>query len=137
MYIEPLAEAQVEAVVAPWGDAGLIRPWNDPRTDIALARRSPSSEVFVGLDGSATVASVMCGWDGHRGWLYYLAVSPARRGQGLGRTMVRHAEDWLRKRGCTKAQLMIREENSAVRDFYAAVGYRQEPRVVMSRRFDR
>ena len=131
--IRMIADGDVDAVVALWEVSGLLRPWNDPHADIALARRAPGCALFVGREDETLVASVMCGADGHRGWLYYLAVQPARRGRGHGRTMVRHAERWLAVRGMPKVELMVREENTAVQDFYTTLGYEVEPRVVMSR----
>jgi hypothetical protein len=134
LEIRPLVNEQVDEVVALWRACDLLRPWNDPHADIALVRGSTGGELFTGLNAGVLVASVMCGSDGHRGWLYYLAVSPERRGRGFGRAMVRHAESWLEAGGCPKVQLMIREENTAVQDFYSALGYEQESRVVMARR---
>jgi len=129
--------ADLDAVVALWQACGLVRPWNDPAADIALSERSPSAGLFVGGhrgDGiGALWATIMCGSDGHRGWLYYLAVDPARRRGGIARAMVRHAEKWLADAGVPKAELMIRPENEAVRAFYEQVGYEVEPRLVMSR----
>lgn len=75
----------------------------------------------------------MCGHDGHRGWLYYLAVDPERRGERFGRAMVRHAEDWLRGLGVPKVELMIRETNAKVVQFYHALDYKTEPVITMSR----
>ena len=125
-------------VVSLWDRCDLIRPWNDPRADIAQCMVSTTSTVFGG-EISATdapprvIASIMTGSDGHRGWLYYLAVDLEQQGGGLGRRMVEHAEQWLEGLGVTKVQLMIREENESVRRFYERVGYAVEPRMVMSR----
>lgn len=126
-----------DAVVALWDACGLLRPWNDPASDIARCLATPSSSLFVAGDGignGGLWATIMCGSDGHRGWLYYLAVDPARRRSGVARRMVRHAEDWLAGQGIPKVELMIRPENDAVRGFYERVGYEVEPRLVMSRR---
>ena len=133
--IRALADGDVEAIVALWERSDLLRPWNDPRADIALARTSPGSEIFVAHDGASLLAAIMAGSDGHRGWLYYLAVEPGRRRDGLGRDLVRYAEEWLLAQGVPKVQLMIRAENEAVREFYERIGYEVEARIVMSRRF--
>lgn len=111
-------------------------PWNDPVEDIALCRESGHGEILVAEGDGGIVASVMVGHDGHRGWLYYLAVAPERRRGGLGRRMVAEAEAWLGARGVPKVELMIRDTNSEVAAFYARLGYIQEPRIVMSRRLD-
>jgi ribosomal protein S18 acetylase RimI-like enzyme len=90
--------------------------------------------VLVGIDENGRVAgSVMVGHDGHRGWLYYVAADPDARGAGIGRKMASAAEDWLRERGVRKVQLMIRETNTGVAEFYERMGYKTEPRVVMSK----
>jgi len=127
------------AVIALWDACDLLRPWNDPASDIGLCLDTPASNLFVagaaGEDGIAGLwATIMCGSDGHRGWLYYLAVDPARRRTGVARSMVRHAEDWLAGQGIRKVELMIRPENDGVREFYERMGYEVEPRMVMSRR---
>ena len=114
----------------------MTRPWNDPRADIALARRGPGSTVLIGKCDGALAATVMVGHDGHRGWLYYLAVDPAQQRRGVGRAMTAAAEAWLVRCGIAKAELMIRPENERVQAFYEALGYAVEPRIVMSRRLD-
>jgi ribosomal protein S18 acetylase RimI-like enzyme len=126
------------AVVALWEACALLRPWNDPVSDITLCLNTASSALFVavaaGENGAHGLwATIMCGSDGHRGWLYYLAVDPGRRREGIARSMVAHAENWLAGQGIRKVELMIRPENDAVRDFYERVGYEVEPRLVMSR----
>lgn len=142
LEIRPYRAADLSAVIALWDACGLLRPWNDPAADIALCVRSPGAGLFVGggpeqaggEDGiGAPWATIMCGSDGHRGWLYYLAVEPARRRAGIARGMVRHAEAWLAGQGIRKVELMIRPENEAVREFYESLGYEVEPRLVMSR----
>jgi hypothetical protein len=137
--IRPFEPADQSAVIALWEACALLRPWNDPASDIALCLATPASGLFVagdaaenGIDGLR--ATIMCGSDGHRGWLYYLAVDPAMRRGGIARRMVRHAEDWLAGQGIGKVELMIRPENEAVREFYERVGYEVEARLVMSRR---
>jgi ribosomal protein S18 acetylase RimI-like enzyme len=76
---------------------------------------------------------VLCGNDGHRGWVYYVAVSPDRQRENLGRAIMAHAESWLRELGVAKVELMIRESNDAVARFYESLGYETEPRIIMSR----
>ncbi|MEP9375771.1 GNAT family acetyltransferase [Aquabacter sp. CN5-332] len=129
-------DADVEALIILWREAGLLRPWNDPRADIALARRGPHSTILVARAEGAIAGSVMVGHDGHRGWIYYLAVAQHLARQGYGRRLTRAAEDWLRARGVPKLMLMVRPENDQVRAFYAAIGYEEEPRIVFSQRLD-
>jgi len=132
-----VADGDVDGLVALWTDCGLTRPWNDPRSDIALARRSAEATILVAHDAAGTVVgSVLVGHEGHRGWMYYLAVAPALRRTGLGRRLVEAAEDWIAARGLAKMHLLIRPENQAVRAFYEALGYGEQPRVLMARWLD-
>ena len=130
-----IEDGDVESVAALWADCGLLVPTNDPIADIAFARAQNHADVLISTaaDGKPT-ASVMVGHDGHRGWIYYVAVSPTCQGQGLGRRAVEAAEAWLRARGVGKMQLMIRDTNETVRDFYSTIGWTKEPRLVMSKR---
>jgi len=126
----------VDAIVALWTRCGLTRPWNDPHADIALARRGPNAAVLVARDGQDIVASVMVGHDGHRGWFYYLSVDPAHQGRGYGRAVTHAAEQWLAARGVQKAMLLVRADNTAVHDFYRALGYADQPRTVFAKWLD-
>lgn len=130
------SDADTEALAALWERAGLTRPWNDPHADIALARRGPHSTILVAREGGRILGSAMVGHDGHRGWVYYLAVEPDLQGRGLGRALLRAVEDWLRARAIPKLMLLVRPDNEKVRGFYAAEGYVEEPRIVFSRRLD-
>jgi ribosomal protein S18 acetylase RimI-like enzyme len=122
------------AVVALWHACGLVAPTNDPVADFRFAKAGPSSDVLVAVDASGEIAgSVMVGHDGHRGWLYYVAASPASRGEGVGRQIVQAAEDWLRQQGVWKAQLLVRDTNTKVVSFYEHLGFEVSPRVVMSK----
>ncbi|MYJ52627.1 MAG: GNAT family acetyltransferase [Gammaproteobacteria bacterium] len=134
--IRPICDEDETAVIELWNDCGLVRPWNAPSVDIRNARTHSSSEIFVAADSSVRehiVGSIMAGYEGHRGWVYYLAVDPKQRSQGLGKRLMRHAEIWLRQAGAPKIMLMIRPENEAVHRFYEALGYNIESRTVMSR----
>ncbi|WP_119392762.1 GNAT family acetyltransferase [Taklimakanibacter lacteus] len=130
----PLTEHDIDAVVALWTDCGLVRPWNDPRRDIDFARGKQGSDILLGFADDALVSSVMVGHDGHRGWIYYVAVSPAFQGRGLGRETVAAAEAWLKARGVWALNLNIRTENEKVRAFYAALGYETRDVIVMGKR---
>ena len=135
--IRPIHDGDEEAVAELWRVCGLVRPWNDPHRDIESARANASSDIVVAVSGEGggrIAGSVMAGYEGYRGWVYYVAVAPEHRSQGLGERLMRHAEAWLRKIGAPKVMLMIREENEAVRRFYEGLGYEIEERTVMSRR---
>lgn len=129
------ATAEDEAgAVALWHACGLVASYNDPSADFRLARGGECSDVLVGVDAAgAIVGSVMVGHDGHRGWLYYVGTTPGARGTGIGRRMVQAAEAWLRRRGIPKAQLMVRETNTAVVAFYERLGFEVTPRVLMGK----
>lgn len=129
-------DGDIAAIVALWERTGLTRPWNDPHADIALARRGPHSTILVAKEGGAPLGTVMVGHDGHRGWVYYLAVEPARQRQGLGSTLLTAAEDWLRARAVPKLMLLVRPDNAEVRAFYHAEGFIEEPRIIFSKRLD-
>jgi ribosomal protein S18 acetylase RimI-like enzyme len=133
MDIGQLDPEDCEAAVALWEEAGLTRPWNDPRADIRLALAGPASTVLAGRIDGRLVATAMVGWDGHRGWLYYLAVAKAAQRRGYGVRMVRAAEDWLAARQAPKLQLLVRAENQAVVTFYETLGYRRTDTVMLQR----
>jgi len=131
-----VSDADIDELIALWARCGLTRPWNDPRADIAFARASPNAAILVAKRGDALHASVMVGHDGHRGWLYYVAVDPDQQRAGLGRLMTQMAEDWLRDRGVAKVMLMVRPESEAVRAFYHANGYDEQKRVILAKWLD-
>lgn len=131
----PIEDADVDGVVALWERCGLLVPHNDPHRDIQSARRAPDAEVLVADVLGKVVATAMVGYDGHRGWLYYVAVDPGRQRKGMGRQVVAAAEAWMRARGVPKAELMIRATNDKVRGFYDRIGWTEEPVVVMSQTF--
>ena len=137
MSAEPLAitdldPSEIETAVALWDACGLTRPWNDPRADAHLALAGATSTILAGHIGQRLVATAMVGTDGHRAWVYYLAVAHDQRGRRGGEAMMRAAEAWARARGMPKLQLMVRSENAAVVKFYEAIGYEIEDRTVMS-----
>jgi ribosomal protein S18 acetylase RimI-like enzyme len=121
--IRPFALRDTETVISLWQETGLTRSWNNPHRDIQR-KMSVQPELFlVAVDGDEIVGSVMAGYDGHRGWIYYLASAPLRRGEGIGRYLVEAAEHALLELGCPKVQLMVRPENEEVLSFYDALGY--------------
>jgi ribosomal protein S18 acetylase RimI-like enzyme len=129
--------ADAPAVIALWQACGLTRPWNDPQADFTLALETPTSTILLARNGEAISGSVMVGFDGHRGWVYYLAVAPEEQRQGLGRALMLAAEAWLHERGAPKIQLMVREDNMAATAFYAALGYDVQPVSTFGKRLDK
>lgn len=136
LVIAPISDDDISAVVALWQDCGLTRPWNDPAADIAQARRGDNSAVLIGRAEGAIVATAMVGHEGHRGWVYYVAVDPAHRQQGFGRAIMEAAEHWLRQRDILKMQLLVRPENTKVQAFYETLGYGVQERIVYAKWLD-
>lgn len=136
LAIAEIADSDIEAVIALWRACGLTRPWNDPASDIALARRNANSTVLVGRAGGAIVATAMVGHDGHRGWVYYVAVDPDGQKQGFGRAIMNAAEAWLRAAGLPKLQLLVRRENAKAGAFYQSIGYEEADTVVFAKWID-
>jgi ribosomal protein S18 acetylase RimI-like enzyme len=137
LRIRPFAEADTERVVDLWSRCGLLRPWNDPRKDITRKLAVQRELFMVGeLDG-ALVAAMMVGYEGHRGWVNYLAVEPQLQGRGLGRQMMAEAERRLAALGCPKVQLQVREGNDAALAFYRTLGYTQDAVVNLGKRLVR
>ncbi len=134
--IAPLREEDASAAVALWEACGLTRPWNDASADFALALSSPGSALLGTRDAGGTlIGTVMVGFDGHRGWLYYLAVEKRHQGEGLGRALVHAAEAWLRERGAPAVRRMVRQGHAAS-GFYTALGYAPKDVIVMGKRLD-
>ena len=136
LTIAPIEDANVADVVALWLRCGLTRPWNNPAADIALARKGPNAAVLVGRDSSGVVASVLVGHDGHRGWVYYVAVDPDRRANGHGRAIMNAAEEWLRQAGIPKLQLLVRRDNAKAGAFYQSIGYEEADTIVFAKWID-
>jgi ribosomal protein S18 acetylase RimI-like enzyme len=126
LAIRSFDAADSDAVVALWRDCGLLRPANDPIKDISRKQKVRGDLFLVGLRDDEIVATVMVGFDGHRGWINYLAVAPKHRKHGYGRAMVREAERLLAAEGCPKVNLQVRSANREAVKFYAAIGYAQD-----------
>jgi ribosomal protein S18 acetylase RimI-like enzyme len=119
-----IEDRDVQSVIALWKRCNLTRPWNDPVSDIAFARRSsPHAAVLVWEIEGKIAASVMVGHDGHRGTLYYVGVEPGLQRNGLGREVVRCAEEWLVERGAGNINILVRTDNAEARKFWEKVGF--------------
>ena len=123
MIIRPYQDADEEQVVALWHACCLVRPQNDPHADIRSKMKIQPELFLVGLVDGRVAATLMAGYEGHRGWLNYLAVSPERQRQGLGRQIVEAAEAALIALGCPKINLQVRTSNQGVIEFYRRLGY--------------
>ncbi len=124
------------AVVALWERCHLVRPWNDPRKDIARKLTVQPELFLVGFAHEVVVATVMAGYEGHRGWVNYLAVAPEWQRQGLGRCMMGEVERLLHSAGCPKINLQVRDTNAEALGFYSALGYTRDEVVSMGKRLE-
>lgn len=134
MNIRAFRPDDESAVIALWQACGLIRPWNDPRKDIARKLTVQPELFLVGTVDAAVMASVMAGYEGHRGWVNYLAVAPRFRGQGHARALMQHVEALLLQRGCPKVGLLVRNSNREALEFYRHLGYAQDESVSLGKR---
>jgi len=113
-----------------------VRPWNDPHKDIRRKLAVRADLFLVGILEGKIIASVMAGYEGHRGWINYLAVSPEHRRKGHARSLVNEAERLLREVGCPKINLQIRTSNQDVIEFYRRLGYAVDDVVSMGKRLE-
>ncbi len=136
VMIRRLPEHLYSDAVALWQQTGLTRPWNDPTADLRRAMTGSASTVLAAIERDVLLATAMVGHDGHRGWVYYLAVTPTEQGRGLGRRLMQACEQWVRDRGVPKLQLMVRADNAPAAAFYERLGYADAQVVVLGRRLD-
>jgi ribosomal protein S18 acetylase RimI-like enzyme len=125
-----------EALVSLWSICELTRPWNNPHRDIDRKLARDGDNLLVLEQGGQLIASVMVGYEGHRGWVNYLAVHPDHRRQGLGRLLMDVAERRLRDLGCAKVNLQVRASNKTATEFYRQVGYTVDDVVSLGRRLE-
>ena len=126
-----------DAVVALWRRCNLVRPTNDPHKDIHRKLRVRPDLFLVGVLQGEMVASLMVGYEGHRGWFNYLAVAPEHQRKGFGRAIVEEAERLLCKEGCPKINLQVRASNQGALEFYRRIGYAVDEVVSMGKRLER
>lgn len=128
-------ETDRDDVVRLWSAVFDYRsPHNAPTRSIDLKLRLNDGLFFVAVEGAQVIGTVLAGYDGHRGWIYSLAVAPARRGQGTGSALLRHAEQALAALGCPKINLQVMPANDSVVKFYEKFGYVVEPRISMGKK---
>ena len=136
MNIRPFKPADTNAVVRLWQECGFVIPHNNPVRDIERKMKVNPEWFLVGEVEDRVVATCMAGYEGHRGWINYLAVQPGLQRNGLGGRIMEHAEVLLKQAGCAKINLQIRSTNRPVVQFYESIGYRQDPVVSMGKRLD-
>ncbi len=121
-------------VIDLWRECGLVVPWNNPQTDIDRKSADSPQMFFVGELKNELVASCMAGYDGHRGWIYFLAVKSSQQRKGIASILVDHVEAELARLGCPKVELMVRKTNNRVISFYKSIGFDPDPVIVLSKR---
>jgi ribosomal protein S18 acetylase RimI-like enzyme len=136
MNIRPFQIQDEAAVVALWTECGLTRPWNDPHEDIRRKLQVQPELFIVGVEDGRVIATVMAGYDGHRGWINYLGVSPRRRRAGLGRRIMEEAQRRLAALGCPKINLQVRTSNSEALAFYQRLGFTVDDVVSLGKRLE-
>ena len=137
MEIRPFEDVDENAVVSLWSRCGLLRPWNDPHKDIARKRQVQKELFLVCKIDDELVASVMAGYDGHRGWINYLAVDPLFQRRGLGRVLMEEVQHRLQGLGCPKINLQIRRENVEAIAFYERIGFSEDAALSFGKRLER
>lgn len=135
--IRPFRAADEESVIALWRRCELVRPWNDPRKDIARKLRVNPDWFLVAEADGKIVGSVMVGYEGHRGWINYLAVEPVRQREGIGRALMDEAERVLRAAGCPKIALQVRTTNATAVGFYERLGFARDDVVSLGKRLEK
>lgn len=134
MQIRPFRADDMENVIALWRDCDLTRPWNDPARDIQRKVAMADDLFLVGTVAGHVVGTVMAGYEGHRGWINYLAVDPNERGAGRGSELMAAAEIRLRDLGCPKINLQVRATNPDAIAFYERIGFIVDAAVSLGKR---
>ena len=134
LNIRPFRETDREGVIRLWERCGLVVPQSDPAGDIDMKMAFQPDLLLVGIADGRVVASVMAGYEGHRGWINYLAVDPDDRRRGFGRAVMEEVERRLLALGCVKVNLQVRSGKRQVVRFYDASGYAEEDRISMGKR---
>ena len=136
MLIRPFQESDEVAVVGLWRACGLVRPQNDPRKDIRRKLRVNPEWFLVSEHRGRVVGTVMVGYEGHRGWINYLAVEPGLQRTGLGRMLMAEAERLLRAVGCPKINLQVRSNNASAVHFYRELGFSVDDVISLGKRLE-
>ena len=136
LLIRPFKEGDEEALVSLWNLCKLTVPWNNPYKDIARKLKVQSELFLMGYLEDKLIASIMAGYDGHRGWINYFAVHPDFQQRGYGKQLMDNVENKLRELGCPKINLQIREGNDKVLSYYQKLGFVEEKRNNMGKRIE-
>ncbi len=134
MEIREYKISDQKKVINLWQRCGLVVAWNDPQKDIDRKLAVDADLFLVGLDKGTVIGTAMGGYDGHRGWVNYLAVSPERRREGIGRALMEAVEKRIISKGCPKINIQVRETNKDVLTFYNSLGYKVDKVVSLGKR---
>ena len=136
LLIRPFKEGDEEALVSLWNMCKLTVPWNNPYKDIARKLKVQSELFLMGYLEDKLIASIMAGYDGHRGWINYFAVHPDFQSMGYGKQLMDNVENKLSELGCPKINLQIREGNDKALSYYQKLGFVEENRINMGKRIE-
>ena len=136
MKIQSFSLEYKQSVINLWKACNLVVPQNDPEKDIDRKLKVDPDLFLIGVVDGEVVASVMGGYEGHRGWINYLAVNPSHQRKGYGRLMMQAIEAKLLQKGCPKINLQVRSSNQSVIEFYAALGYGTDEVVSLGKRLE-
>ena len=136
MIIRAYNEKDKEAVISLWNECGLVAPQNNPDKDIERKLQVDPDLFLVGVSENKVVASVMGGYEGHRGWINYLAVKPTEQRKGYGQSIMQTVEQLIKDKGCPKINLQVRTTNEEVIAFYSAIGYGDDNVVGLGKRLE-
>lgn len=134
LIVRPYQEQDQRSVVELWRACSLVVPQNNPLRDIERKLKVNPEMFLVGVIDGSIVATVMAGYEGHRGWINYLAVSPSVQRRGIAQQIMTEAENLLKSLGCPKINLQVRSSNSEVISFYETMGYSVEPVIGLGKR---
>ena len=136
-HIGPFSPSDEETVIALWRACGLVVPHNDPHQDIARKLAVNPEWFLIGKLNGAIIASCMVGYEGHRGWINYLAVHPEHQRRGYAKALMEEAERILKIAGCPKINLQVRGTNTAIAGFYERLGFTNDQTVSYGKRLIR
>ena len=132
-FIRNATQGDSSEIITIWEECNLVGSWNNPPEDITTALGNPKSTILLLCNETRIIGTVLVGFDGHRGWVYYLAVAKEFQKMGFGKTLVLEAEKWLKENNVPKMNLMIRTANIKVKEFYESMKYIQSDVITMEK----
>lgn len=137
MNIRNATIQDTSAIIELWTKSNLLRPLNKHEKDITNALAAQTSVIFLAELKEKIIGTILAGYDGHRGWIYYLAVDEEYQKQGYGKQLLKEAEEWLQNKGATAVHLLTRKNNESAQKFYDKIGYKISDVTVMSKKFEK